>query len=268
MRPTNNAVPKNGSPFRWISAGATLAGKVRADNEDAILDSPGTGLWAVADGMGGHSAGDYASAMVVGVLANVPPADRPSRFVDSVESRLLAVNSRLYQSGVIERRGLRGSTVLALLAYETLCVVLWAGDSRLYRYRGGQLEQMSRDHSQVQAMRDAGLLQTEADVQSAPSNIITRAVGAAESLHLEYGLWSIEPEDRCLLCSDGLYNEVSPAEIVQQLAQEDPQHACDSLLQAALSGEASDNMSAIVVRFIAASDASTSTPRLQGLSHA
>jgi protein phosphatase len=252
MRLTNHPAPSGAPPFRWISAAATLAGKVRAENEDAILDAPATGLWAVADGMGGHNAGDYASAMVVRVLRRVQASDRPSRLVDDVETSLLAVNSELYQSGVVAHQGLTGTTVLALVAFDRLCVVIWAGDSRLYRYRGGRLEQMSSDHSHVQWLRDAGLIPDAEAAPRATANIITRAVGAAERLQLEYGLWFIEAEDRCLLCSDGLYNEVSQAEIGRLLAHDDPQHACQGLLDSALSGAASDNISAIVVRFIAA----------------
>ena len=142
--------------FTWLSAAATAVGNVRTHNEDSILDLPSVGLWAVADGMGGHQAGDTASRMVVEALAAVSRHERLSVLVDEVEDKLHEVNAALHRTA--GGSGLSGTTVTVLLALRRHVLSLWAGDSRLYRSRGGQLEQLTRDHSDTQEMLDDGLI--------------------------------------------------------------------------------------------------------------
>ena len=122
-----------------------------------------------------------------------------------------------------------------------------AGDSRLYRLRGGALEQISRDHSQVQRLVDAGLLSPEEADAHPNANVITKAVGGAAHLAVDVLLFDIQPGDRFLLCSDGLYNELDPPEIESGLAGEDVDTAANTLLQGALARGARDNVSVIVV---------------------
>lgn len=232
----------------WQYAGLTDTGKRRQHNEDALVAVPERLLWAVADGMGGHEAGDVASKMVVDALAAVPRADNFSLFVDAVEDALVAVNEAMRHHSGREFSGrMMGSTVVALLAGDGYGAVVWAGDSRLYRLRGGQLEQLTRDHSQVQDLVDAGVLSAEQAVGHPNANVITRAIGGADQVLMDVALLDIAPDDRFLLCSDGLYNELNVAEIAGLLAGDSVSASAEALLQQTLAGEARDNVTLIVV---------------------
>ncbi|MGH8217751.1 MAG: PP2C family protein-serine/threonine phosphatase [Steroidobacteraceae bacterium] len=222
---------------------------MRNHNEDAVLELPGVGLWAVADGMGGHNAGDVASRMIVEALHGVTRCERPSEFLDDVEDRLRAVNERLYRASLGSDSGMSGSTVAALLAFGGCCLSLWAGDSRVYRVRGSTLASVTRDHSEVQAMVDEGILDAAAARRHAAQNVITRAVGGADELYLDLELRELEHRDRYLLCSDGLYKETSEEKIAAHVAANDPEGAARALVKEALAGPCSDNVSVVVVQF-------------------
>lgn len=240
----------NGSAqFTWRSAAATSKGNVRSHNEDSILELPLTGLWVVADGMGGHNAGDVASRMIVEGLAGVARRSPPSALLDEVEDRLREVNGNLFKSALESGNGMSGSTVAALLAFERHCVSIWAGDSRVYRNRDGSLTQVTRDHSEVQELLDGGVLTAQSAGEHAASNVITRAVGGSQELFLDLELRELRNNDRFLLCSDGLYRELPEADMAHHLSGNDPEGACRALLKQALAGACSDNVSAIVVQF-------------------
>lgn len=240
------------TPFTWRSAAMTNRGNVRDHNEDAILDHPGVGLWGVADGMGGHSGGDVASSMIVESLQQTSRPQSFSSFVDEVDDRLRAVNSKLFaQANSGDAQAVSGSTVAVLLAWGNYCLTAWAGDSRVYRYRDGALKQVSRDHSEAQELIDGGVSADNPGDARLQSNIITRAVGGLEELALDLELRELRDKDRFLLCSDGLYRETSDADIVRHMAKPDPQQACEGLIKQALSGQCADNVSAVVVYFSA-----------------
>jgi serine/threonine protein phosphatase PrpC len=224
---------------------------VRTHNEDSVLDLAAAGLWVVADGMGGHNAGDVASRMIVESLCGVTKRARPSELLDEVEDRLLAVNSRLHRASLESDAGMSGSTVVALLAFERHCLSIWAGDSRIYRFREGTLASITRDHSEVQAMLDEGVLNAESAEHHTALNVITRAVGGSQELYLDLELRELRHQDRYLLCSDGLYKELSESDIARHVARNDPDGACKALMKQALAGTCSDNVSAIVVQFSA-----------------
>jgi type VI secretion system protein ImpM len=232
--------------FTWRSSSATSTGNVRGHNEDALLERPDVGLWVVADGMGGHNAGDVASNMIVQSLTKVVRRSSPSAQLDEVEDRLREVNRDLYQASVESQAGMSGSTIVALLALERYCLSIWAGDSRVYRSRDGSLEQITRDHSEAQEMRDGGLGDSP---EALTSNVITRAVGGSQELFLDIELRELRNHDRYLLCSDGLYRELSDADMVHHLTGNDPEGACKALMRQALGGACSDNVSVIVVQF-------------------
>ena len=124
--------------------------------------------------------------------------------------------------------------------------MLWVGDSRLYRRRGRALELVSRDHNPVADLLDSGGV-TEEEVLCADTNLVTRAVGGQRELHLDVAVFDIEPGDTMLLCSDGLYREVSPSSLAEYLDQ-DVDCAVDGLMDHCLSGPARDNISVIVTR--------------------
>jgi serine/threonine protein phosphatase Stp1 len=234
--------------FTWRSASVTSQGNVRNHNEDAVLELPAAGLWAVADGMGGHNAGDVASRMIVEALVGVTRRERPSELLDDVEDRICAVNERLYGASLTGAAGMSGSTVAVLLAFGDYSLSVWAGDSRIYRCRAGMLSCITRDHSEVQAMMDEGL-DAEAAGRQAAQNVITRAVGGAQDLYLDLELRELKHRDRYLLCSDGLYKELADDRLQAHLAANDPEGASRALLKEALAGVCNDNVSAIVVQF-------------------
>lgn len=235
--------------FTWRSAAITSTGNVRSHNEDAVLDLPAAGLWVVADGMGGHKAGDVASRMIVESLCGVVRREKPSELLDDVEDRLLDVNARLYKSSLEGEAGMSGSTVAALLAFDQYCLSVWAGDSRVYRLRDGKFSSVTRDHSEVQAMLDEGVANPETLNTVGSLNVVTRAVGGAQELYLDLELRELRDRDRYLLCSDGLYKELSDSEIAEHLGRGDPGAACYALIKAALAKTGSDNVSVVVVQF-------------------
>lgn len=227
----------------------TNQGNVRDHNEDAILDHPDVGLWGVADGMGGHRGGDIASGMIVDSLKQTPRPQSFSGFVDDVDDRIRAVNDTLYTKALNGEQSVSGSTVAVLLAWGRYCLTAWAGDSRVYRFRDGALKQISRDHSEAQELLDGGTIAPDANDARLNSNIITRAVGGLDDLTLDLELRELREKDRFLICSDGLYREVSEADIIKHLAKPEPKQACEGLIQQALSGPCSDNVSVVVVHF-------------------
>lgn len=237
------------SLFRWVSAAASDRGRVRVINEDAFLDRPDLGLWVVADGMGGHDAGDLASREVVQALATTPQPVFLGRAVFDLRRRLADADQRLRDEAVRRGNSVIGSTVAAMLALGGHCVLLWVGDSRVYRLRAGTLRRLSRDHSQVEELIDHGLLARE-DAESHPAaNIITRAVGAGSALEIDALIHRLRDGDRFLLCTDGLTKEMSEPEISAVLAQNPVKQAAHALVHHACLRGAKDNVTVVVVSF-------------------
>ena len=235
-------------PLAWHSYGITDVGKVRKHNEDALLDRAEIGLWVVADGMGGHRAGDIASQMIVDTLKKVHEGTNLNRYIDDIEDSILEVNTRLIemaQEG--EKKTTIGSTVVVLVAYEKYCVYIWAGDSRLYRQRDDELRQLTKDHSQVEQYVEQGLISREEAAVHPHGNMITRAVGAAETLFLEMDIQEMKRGDRYLLCSDGLTKHTMDFEFQDILQEESVEETCKTLIDLTLSRGAGDNVTAIVV---------------------
>lgn len=231
-----------------VSAGLTDTGRARKHNEDAFLDAADRGLWVVADGMGGHTAGDVASAMIVERLGRIQRTDDPVQFVEAVEHALLGVNEELRRQAQERSVALIGATVVALMTCGDFMVCGWAGDSRLYRYRAGQLRQVSRDHSMNQEMLDTGQFTVEMLKGNPQANAITRAVGGEETLYLDWAVAECLPSAEFLLCTDGLTKEVEDARIEQEFARQlPPANTARNLVQAALEHGGRDNVTAIVV---------------------
>jgi protein phosphatase len=234
--------------LHWDSASRTHVGTVRKLNEDSVLERPERGLWVVADGMGGHAAGDFASAAVVAALGNIPAPSSLGALLGEVRKQLQAVNQSLSEEARQRGQEVIGSTVVVLMLFGSHGVALWAGDSRAYRYRQGELQQLTRDHSQVEEFVRLGLMTSEQAEGHPASNIITRAVGVAGHLELDSEMFEIAAGDTFLLCSDGLYRELDRSDIQACLALDDCQQACDALLAKALARGARDNVSVTVVR--------------------
>lgn len=233
----------------WTSAAASDVGLVRKINEDAYLDAGGVGLWVVADGMGGHEAGDVASQMIVERLRSTPTAASLAALITAVQEGLLEVNRQLREesSRHYHNRTI-GSTAVALLAHADQVACVWAGDSRIYRLRDGRLEQLTRDHSHVQDLVDRGLIAPEDAERHPLSNVITRAVGSTEQLDIDVRTLPVLPGDVYLLCSDGLTKMLSDADIASLLTGTDLEAAVRALIQGALDKGAHDNVTVIVVQ--------------------
>lgn len=236
-------------PISWVSSVRTDVGCVRTVNEDAVLAKPEIGLWAVADGMGGHKVGDIASSKIVDALAALSTSSRLSDSVDVIEDCLHEVNQLMLEYAQIMFDGsTMGSTVVAMVIRGRIGACLWVGDSRLYRLRNHQLVQLTRDHSQLEEMIELGLITREASDAHPNRNVITRAVGVEAPLYVDMTLFTTQIGDSFLLCSDGLYNAVSPEEIIESMKQRDVQQCTDELMEKALQQGARDNVSVIVIK--------------------
>jgi serine/threonine protein phosphatase PrpC len=232
--------------FRIQTGSLSHEGKVRPHNEDSFCCLEQNGLWAVADGMGGHENGEWASAVIIEKLQQ---ADIPEEFeaaCDKVAEAIHAGNSAIYSEAVA--RGMQmGTTVVALLVRGNRFAIFWVGDSRAYLLRAGHLYQLSRDHTRVQEMVDAGLL-SEEDAQDHPmGHVLARALGVQESLELDVIADELEAGDVLLLCSDGLHGYLEETEILRLLHSGSPQAASDELVEATLQRGAPDNVTVITL---------------------
>ena len=231
-----------------VSHAQTHKGLVRKINEDACLDLADSGVWLVADGMGGHAAGDIASQLVVDTIkVAVQRAAQVS--VRLLTESLLQANEELCRYSEKHLNGhTAGSTVVLLLLDKWHYHFLWAGDSRGYLLRNNVLRQITRDHSQVNEMVEQGLLRSEEAEHHELANVITRAVGVDPHLSIDVisGVW--QPGDVFLLCSDGLNKELSDDEIYQYLAHNNIAEANRALLQSTLVAGARDNVTCILVK--------------------
>lgn len=224
-------------------------GKVRKANEDNYILRPEHGLWAVADGMGGHENGALASATVVAALEGVGAARSAPELLAMLEDSVIKANAELNEQ--IRQRGgaPMGATLVCLLVHERHFACVWSGDSRIYLVRNGRIVQVSRDHTEVQDMVDRGLLTPEEARRSPRRHIITHAIGVHDAPELDLENGEIADGDTFLLCSDGLTEHVADAEILQTVEAGGAQAACDALLALTLERGARDNVTIIVVRY-------------------
>ncbi len=228
----------------YVSAALTHTGRVRESNQDAFVDRTAAGVWAVADGMGGHMQGDVASRMVCDALAAIGPARKLEITLDEIQRRASEVNTRLYASAIRVINPIQsGSTVVVFAVQRTSCAILWAGDSRAYRLRHDQLSQMTIDHTW--AAQIAPTLGSK-ELEEADHSIM-RAVGGEQSLMLDVRRDRVRLGDRYLLCSDGLTRELSADRIAVLLGDGTVQQAAQALIDAALAAGGRDNVTVVVV---------------------
>lgn len=233
--------------FAFDTGRLSDVGRVRQVNEDAALALPECGLWVVADGMGGHSAGDVAAGMVVDALASTGMAVGADDLVARVSDRLTQANDAIRAHAAAGGLGTIGATVVALLVAEDGARAVWSGDSRLYRLREGRLTLMTRDHTEVNALIDSGALTPEEAAGYPRRNVITRAIGVSEVPELEVREVAVEPGDMWLLCSDGLTEHVEDGDIQHLMAGATPQAACGALVALTLERGARDNVTVVAV---------------------
>jgi serine/threonine protein phosphatase PrpC len=237
--------------MRFECVSRTHVGLKRKINEDSILVETGRGLWAVADGMGGHEAGEVASAAAVEALRGLPAIDDLDELVANATEALRRANGQLIalaQSNRSERT--IGTTVVGIAIADGQFRCFWAGDSRAYRLHDGAIIRLSRDHSLVQDLVDAGMIKPEEAERHENSNVITRAVGVREVLEVDCIGGDAAPGDIFLLASDGLTRLVDDSELATELGNGSLDEVADRLLETVLARGAPDNVSLIIVRLI------------------
>jgi protein phosphatase len=230
----------------FVDAGLSHVGKVRKANEDSWLARADLGIWAVADGMGGHARGDVASGMIVAELAAIGPPGDARTLRRDVDDALARVDAEL-KAAATSSGEISASTVVALLVFGAHFAVLWAGDSRAYRLRDGRLERLTRDHSLVQELVDSGAMTAEAAASHPLRSRLTRGIGTEAMLEIEGRQGEVAVGDRFLLCSDGLTGHLGDEEIARVVAGAPPEQVCRDLIERTLVAGASDNVTAVMV---------------------
>lgn len=239
-------VPARPGAFRIESWSRTHEGRVRTHNEDSHLARDGEGLWAVADGMGGHEGGEWASGRIVRELGRIGLDAGFEASCEAAAGAIRAANRQIVAEG--KKRGKRmGSTLVMLIVAGARYAVLWVGDSRAYLMRGGKLIQLSRDHSQVQEMVARGLMTSEQALGHPMGHILSRAVGVQKEIEVDRVDGEVQAGDIFLLCSDGLHGVVDDDEIAGHFAREAPNRALDQLVELTLANGAPDNVTGIAV---------------------
>lgn len=234
---------------QWYSSAGTTVGKHREINEDAYLESPDIGLWAVADGMGGHSAGDVASQRVIDALGTLKATGNLDSFTACTTECLHTVNADLLEmAGQLGKDQIIGSTVVIMLAVGWRCAGIWAGDSRLYQLRDGKLIQLTHDHALTVGQSRQDIPPGDPSAAEPVSNVITRALGAEPDVSLDVVTFDARIGDRYLLCSDGLIKEVPHQDITDILQRETCRTSAQLLIELALQRGARDNVTVIVAQ--------------------
>ena len=235
---------------RYRSWAATHCGTVRTHNEDGYVNRPDLGLWAVADGAGGHESGEVASAHVVAALSTLAPDLSAGPALAEVRQRLDDAHAALRGEAAKRGSGMIATTVIILLARNNHFACLWAGDSRAYLLRAGIFTQVSRDHSLVQDLVESGAISADQAEGHPHANVITRAVGAEmESFGLDKRSGPLQPGDRLLLCSDGLCKTLSDTAMAAILGGDEDAPA-ERLVLAALAAQANDNVTAVTIEVL------------------
>lgn len=233
--------------LRIESGVVTHPGTVRTSNEDSYLVAPEIGVFAVADGMGGHADGALASAAVVEALASIGAAVSAADLMARLEDRILRANATLWRDG--QARGVVvGSTAAALLLFGRDFACVWSGDSRIYRIRRNAIEQITQDHTEGRDLFERGILSAEEMAAWPRRHVITRAIGVREQPEMDLEQGTVQPGDVFVICSDGLTGLVADRDILLAAGTSAPQWACDALLALTLERGASDNVTVIIVR--------------------
>ena len=230
------------APTGFRSAAKTHIGLVRSVNEDRLLDRPDCGLWAVADGMGGHQGGDVAATLAVRALDDMANAGKLT--ADDVASALADVNRRIIEQ--FSGNGSSGCTVAGILAGAGGATVFWIGDSRVYRYRAGTLDLLTHDHSLVQEFVDAKVLTPDQARRHPQANVVTRALGASSVAQLDFVKIEMLPGDRFLICTDGLWGVIADLPLAAAIFGE-ANAIVERLTEAALQAGGVDNMAMILI---------------------
>ena len=231
--------------------GASHRGTVRGHNEDRFVNRPELGLFAVADGAGGHEHGQVASSMVADTLKAIPAGAPPNEIMREVRGRLLGAHEALREkAAAIDEHAIIATTVVALIVSDSHYACLWVGDSRIYLLRRGVFVRITRDHSFVQELIDAGAISEDEAEHHPRANVITRAIGAEDDeLDVDMVTDRLFEGDRFLLCSDGITKCLPETELAAMLG-EDEDSPAERILLAALARKATDNITSVAIEVV------------------
>ena len=219
----------------------TDTGNVRRHNEDACITRDPDGIWVVADGMGGHHAGDVASKSIVDAVREMHSHEELPALMDQLEDTITKVMARAKRTTI-------GSTVVGMAHRGDYVVCFWAGDSRVYRIRGKKMEEITQDHDMIQDLVESGVCTEEEAKKHPQAERVTRAVGGGDDFYLDMEIFELQKKDLFILCSDGLYKELTTEEILEiskncKALEEIP----DALVEAALARRGRDNVTVVAV---------------------
>lgn len=230
-----------------ISLGISKTGLVRQRNEDRFYaQGP---LLIVADGMGGYTGGEYASTMVVDTIVEVVN-EATEMSTEVLKNAILKANRIVYEKSQSYKE-LEGMGTTAVVAYVQEDTLYWAhvGDSRLYRYGEDGLHRMTKDHSMVQQLVEAGTITEEEVIHHPKRNMLTRAIGVYETVEVDTGVVEVHQNDRILLCSDGLSGYIEESKIEQVLSEENNEsRALEDLVHLVFDAGARDNVTIVLGR--------------------
>jgi serine/threonine protein phosphatase PrpC len=230
------------------TAALTHPGTRGHENQDAHLPGSPAGIWAVADGMGGHHDGGLASRSLVDALCIIPRQASAALLLRACEAAVLQINEHLARTAA-ERGATIGTTLAALLVHDSDFACIWAGDSRIYRIGPERVERISHDHTEVQDLVDQGVISEQERQRSPRRNVITRAIGVSDHVELEMSQGLLAAGDTFLLCSDGLTNHVGDHELGPAVSAPTLAGACQALVDLALARGGGDNITVVVARY-------------------
>ncbi len=231
--------------------GVTDTGHVRSKNEDSILVLEDENVWIVADGMGGHHAGDFASQTITN---NMSLFKQHASLDDSIlllEENILNSNAMIRKKSLkLGRNATIGSTVVCVYVWHNLLFSLWAGDSRLYRYRDSSLERLTEDHSYVEELVRMGKIEARDAEEHPAANVVLKAVGIDDQLRIDLEYFEMQDGDIYIICSDGLYKDLEGAKIapIIQSHPDNMNELAQTLLDASLAAGGTDNTSIITMK--------------------
>lgn len=237
----------NAKPLRIDWRGRTDRGSVRENNEDCYAAVPEAGIWLVADGMGGHERGDWASERLADAVGKVAPTVAFDDLVLACSAAIHEANRAIFAAATADGITM-GSTVVCLMVSDRRFCILWAGDSRAYLLRDDRLIPLTRDHTQVQVLVERGILSPEEAETHPMSHVLAKAVGAEAELELDAIVDAISPGDMFLLCSDGLHGTIDSEEIRAIMAGGTAHDAAERLIDRCLEVGAGDNVTAVVAQ--------------------
>jgi len=243
------------------TVGLSDVGRKRKKNEDSFLINTKANLFIVADGMGGHSGGEFASRFAVSAIEEVIESltgDSEATLISGVNSddtdfgdqlryAVQVASQKIYDQSLFDQslRGM-GTTVVALLIKESRACIANVGDSRAYLLRDGKLKQLTTDHSLVKEQMRAGLISENDAKNHQFRNIITRSVGYQEDVEIDLEYIDLKPLDKFIMCTDGLTNMISDEVILKAVQGRDPQAACKELIRLSNENGGEDNITVVI----------------------